>query len=269
MCPPGMTRPEGEVLCRRCLWPQFTPDRFICEDCPTRQSPTSVGDACQCANDYYSVRAEPLVCLDDEYDKQVVARANDLALSHGSEVCRVCPMTPAGELCAVCAAGASPTVKAGFRERNELQQGQILRFAFRCGDNRVAGNITDARCPAADIQSDSLVPHGCGKGYEGALCLSCTADFHTREDRCVECEESQTTELSFWVVLATGVGLPLLATCKACRNAYLARKNPDFEQQTVAAYFCPKHINHLRVAMRAGFQPFRIVVTYLLRTMYL
>jgi hypothetical protein len=32
MCPHGMTRPEGEAVCRKCLWPQFTPNRINCED---------------------------------------------------------------------------------------------------------------------------------------------------------------------------------------------------------------------------------------------
>ena len=74
-------------------------------------------------------------------------------------------------------------------------------------------------------------------------------------------------------------GLPLVAVCYACRNAYVEKKriksgkvteNDEFEHEGgIAAYFCPGHITQVRVAARSAFQPFRIVVTYLLRTMYL
>ena len=73
-------------------------------------------------------------------------------------------------------------------------------------------------------------------------------------------------------------GLPLVAVCYACRNAYVEKKRvksgKDAEDELhheggIAAYFCPGHIDQVRVAMRSAFQPFRIVITYLLRTMYM
>ena len=71
-------------MCRKCLWPQFTPDRITCEDCPARHSPTPLGDACQCADGYYSVSMEQLVCLDDEYDEEIITAANEIATLPGS-----------------------------------------------------------------------------------------------------------------------------------------------------------------------------------------
>eukprot|EP01043_Picozoa_sp_COSAG02_P096916 COSAG02_NODE_33161_length_504_cov_1.227160_1_plen_163_part_01 len=163
-------------MCRKCLWPQFTPDRITCEDCPARHSPTQLGDACQCADGYYSVDMEQLACLGDEYNDEIIVAANEIATLPGSEYCRVCPTTRLGDPCAVCAAGASPAIMPGFRERNEmLASGGHLRFAYRCGGSRITQNITAERCPASELQGDLLVPHRCGHGYVGALCLSCIA----------------------------------------------------------------------------------------------
>eukprot|EP01043_Picozoa_sp_COSAG02_P035268 COSAG02_NODE_2514_length_8624_cov_12.683050_2_plen_680_part_00 len=274
VCPPGMTRSEGEAVCRKCLWPQFTGDRTTCEDCPARQSPTPRGDACQCADEYYSSSVDQLVCLDDEYDEEVVASLNELATLPGSEVCRVCPKTRLGAPCAVCVAGALPAVIPGFRERNELlPSGQLLRFAFRCGDSRITRNVTAERCPALDFQDDPLVPHLCGDGYVGALCLACIADFHHVDNRCEECFASRASSPMFWIVMMVVGGLPCFILCHACRNAYVERKRVksgeidgdevERVQGSIAAYFCPGNIDQVRVGMRSAFQPFRILVSYM------
>jgi hypothetical protein len=167
----------------------------------------------------------------------------------------------------------------GFRERNELlPSGEHHRFAFRCGGSRTTANVTAERCPASEPQDDPLVPHVCGNGYVGDLCLSCIADYHHVGDRCEECAASRAADPTFWIVMIVVAGLPLLAVCYACRNAYVEKKRvksgkvaeDEFVHEGgIAAYFCPGHIDQVRVAMRSAFQPFRIVVTYLLRTMYL
>eukprot|EP01046_Picozoa_sp_COSAG06_P022113 COSAG06_NODE_1694_length_8699_cov_57.094767_1_plen_2376_part_10 len=270
MCPHGMVRPEGEAVCRKCLWPEFTSDRITCEECPVRQSPTPLGNDCQCADGYYSVEMEQLVCLDDEYDEEIIATANAVATLPGSEECRVCPTTRLGDPCAVCAAGTPPAVIPGFRERNELLPSRgHRRFAYRCGGSRVRQNVTAERCPASEHQDDLRVPHLCGHGYIGALCLSCIAEYHHVDDRCDECE-SRVANPTFWIVLLVVGGIPCFASCYACRNAYVEKKlvksggADDFEHEGgMAAYFCPGHIHQVRVALRSTFQPFRILVTYM------
>jgi hypothetical protein len=214
---------------------------------------------------------EQLVCLDDEYDEEIIATANEIANLPGSEECRLCPTTRLGDPCAVCAAGASPAVMPGFRERHEmLASGGHLRFAYRCGGSRITQNITAERCPASELQDDVLVLHLCGHGYVGALCLSCIAEYHHVGDQCEECG-SRGASPSFWIVLVVVGGIPCLATCYACRNAYEEKKRvksgdvaDEVEHEGgYAVYFCPGHIHQVRVALRSAFQPFRILVTYM------
>eukprot|EP01046_Picozoa_sp_COSAG06_P091680 COSAG06_NODE_37957_length_429_cov_0.757576_1_plen_117_part_01 len=112
----------------------------------------------------------------------------------------------------------------GFRERNELlASGEHLRFAYRCGGSRLSQNETAERCPATERQDDLLVPHLCGHGYVGALCLSCIAEYHHVDNRCEECG-SRVANPIFWIVLVVVGGIPCLASCYACRNAYVEKK---------------------------------------------
>lgn len=122
-----------------------------------------------------------------------------------------------------------------------------------------------------ELQDDPLVPHLCGDGYVGALCLACIADYHHVGDRCEVCASSRASSPTFWIVMMVVGGLPCFATCYACRNSYVEKKRvksgdvaDDFEHEGgIAGYFCPGHIHQVRVGLRSAVQPFRILVTYM------
>ena len=163
------------------------------------------------------------MCLGDEYDERIVAEAYDTVLATEQNDCRVCPTTSTGESCAVCAAGSTPAIKAGFRELPRQDRRRLLtavpgtqdsvRLAFRCGETRDDPETRSERCPAQNV---SLPPPVCGQGYAGALCLSCRTGYHTVDERCVECVESGSSSGGVATVVTVVLGCCLLMSLCYC-----------------------------------------------------
>jgi hypothetical protein len=281
VCPPGMTRPEGEAVCRKCVWPQFTPDRIRCEHCPVWQSPTPLGNGCQCADDYYSVDMEQLECVLD---------ANGY---HGATVvgtgCQPCPD------CATCDGPTPPKLKAGFVEmdssvldRNLLPTG--VRVAFQCDlrtDHEASPACLSGGSGFSRLQVGGVWP-ACAAGYEGYFCQSCAEGNRTVNRECLPCKGPASAGSYAALAVLSAVagaiiglrfrhhkaGSPVtedgdknqqFSNPVAVQGAGQAETNePNKNETSVQADGERSRVWQLRfrIAYRTAFQPMRMVVTW-------
>lgn len=173
VCPIGMIRFEGQTVCGRCPWPEFTEDQMTCESCPSNMVPTEMGNNCKCSELYFSTVNEDgtkhsLACHSMDFTKPLEDDAGD----HGLQ-CKSCN----GDKfpCVAECQGQNVTVVSGW----QMLAGEdgLDTNVFSCPGGAKA-------CPGGPINNSN----SCGIGYSGMLCAACAPGFHEVSDECVPCE---------------------------------------------------------------------------------
>ena len=175
VCPIGMVRGDGQTLCGKCPWPQYTSDSVTCLECPINMIPSATGDSCQCRDNYFSTTNE------DSTERLLTCHSMDYTPAKDSEEedglnlqCKACTSTGTDFECVSACQGLDTTVTPGWQSLPIGDGGEQSIFACMGGEKA---------CPGGPAEETS-----CGRGYSGLLCSSCAVGFHTRSGDCVPCE---------------------------------------------------------------------------------
>lgn len=188
VCPFGMVRLDGQAVCSKCPWPEFTSDQESCEECPLNMVPTETGDGCQCRENYFSTTNKDetehlLTCYSIDFTPPL-GNDNDLNLQ-----CKAC--TGDAFECVSACRGLDASVTPGWQSLPVGDQGDHSIFACVSGEKACLGGPVDVTV--------------CGAGFSGLLCNSCAPGFHDRSNTCVKCED-----LSLAGAAATALGVAIV-----------------------------------------------------------
>ena len=192
VCPVGMTRAAGDSLCQKCPSPQFTPDRQTCRECPVGRTPTSVGDACQCASGYYNVTSGFAKCYAEGQDFELVPQSE----AGTTDDCQTCALMS----CITCDEGKA-SVAPGYAVLESVAL-SADRFDSLPGQRAVFPCPMQESCTAAS--EDGFTD--CLEGYAGPLCDTC-ADGWSRPGLAGDCSQCDETASMVWLIVGSLIAL--------------------------------------------------------------
>lgn len=170
-CPAGMVRFEGQTLCTKCPYPEFTQDQVTCEACPLNMEPDAIGSVCQCKENFYNVRHL------DGSDRQLTCNARSYVPNDDEDSISTdlqCKSKDSLSCVSTCQ-GMDMVLEPGWTAK-DIGNGQSAYFLCVGGETS---------CPGGSVANLT-----CGIGYAGLLCANCAEGYHSAAgNRCKPCSE--------------------------------------------------------------------------------